>query len=40
MISVTGLTKQYGERRAVDDLSFELRAGRVTGFVGRTSVSN
>lgn len=34
MISVTGLTKQYGERRAVDDLSFELRAGRVTGFVG------
>ena len=35
MISVTGLTKHYGERRAVDDLSFELRAGRVTGFVGR-----
>ncbi|MBK6856146.1 MAG: ATP-binding cassette domain-containing protein [Microthrixaceae bacterium] len=34
MISVTGLTKHYGERRAVDDLSFELRAGRVTGFVG------
>jgi ABC-2 type transport system ATP-binding protein len=34
MINVTGLTKHYGERRAVDDLSFELEAGRVTGFVG------
>jgi ABC-2 type transport system ATP-binding protein len=34
MIDVTGLTKHYGERRAVDDLSFELRSGRVTGFVG------
>ena len=34
MITVTGLTKHYGERRAVDDLSFELEAGRVTGFVG------
>ena len=34
MINVTGLTKQYGARRAVDDLSFELAAGRVTGFVG------
>ena len=34
MINVTGLTKDYGERRAVDDLSFELEAGRVTGFVG------
>lgn len=34
MINVTGLTKHYGDRRAVDDLSFELAAGRVTGFVG------
>lgn len=34
MINVTGLTKHYGARRAVDDLSFELEAGRVTGFVG------
>ena len=34
MINVTGLTKHYGQRRAVDDLSFELAAGRVTGFVG------
>jgi ABC-2 type transport system ATP-binding protein len=34
MITVTGLTKHYGDRIAVDDLSFELAAGRVTGFVG------
>ncbi|MFN8017289.1 MAG: ATP-binding cassette domain-containing protein [Acidimicrobiales bacterium] len=34
MIKVTGLTKRYGTRHAVDDLSFELAPGRVTGFVG------
>ncbi len=34
MITVTGLTKQYGKRRAVDDLTFDVTAGRVTGFVG------
>ena len=34
MISVTGLTKRYGRRVAVDDLTFDIAAGRVTGFVG------
>jgi ABC-2 type transport system ATP-binding protein len=34
MITVTGLTKQYGARTAVDDLTFTVAAGRVTGFVG------
>jgi ABC-2 type transport system ATP-binding protein len=34
MITVTGLTKHYGDRMAVDDLGFDLAAGRVTGFVG------
>ena len=34
MITITGLTKRYGDRVAVDDLTFELAAGRVTGFVG------
>jgi ABC-2 type transport system ATP-binding protein len=34
MISVTALTKRYGDRLAVDDLSFDLADGRVTGFVG------
>ncbi len=34
MITVSGLTKQYGRRTAVDDLTFEAADGRVTGFVG------
>ncbi len=34
MITVTGLTKHYGDRTAVDDLTFTVAAGRVTGFVG------
>ncbi|NEB07946.1 ATP-binding cassette domain-containing protein [Streptomyces coelicoflavus] len=34
VIRVEGLTKRYGRRTAVDDLSFTVRAGRVTGFFG------
>jgi ABC-2 type transport system ATP-binding protein len=34
MISVTELTKRFGRRHAVEDLSFDVAAGRVTGFVG------
>ena len=34
MINVSSLTKQYGQRTAVDDLSFDVAPGRVTGFVG------
>lgn len=34
MISVQGLTKTYGETRAVDDLAFDVQPGRVTGFLG------
>ncbi len=34
MISVSSLTKRYGQRTAVDDLTFDVAAGRVTGFVG------
>ncbi len=34
MITVSGLTKQYGDRVAVDDMTFEVASGRVTGFVG------
>ena len=33
-IRVAGLTKRYGRVAAVDDLSFEVRAGAVTGFLG------
>lgn len=34
MISVTNLCKQYGETSAVDDLTFDLQPGAVTGFLG------
>ena len=34
MITVEALTKTYGDRRAVDNLSFTIEPGRVTGFVG------
>jgi len=34
MITVESLTKQYGDKVAVDDLSFEVRPGLVTGFLG------
>ncbi|MCU1499263.1 MAG: transporter related protein [Acidimicrobiales bacterium] len=34
MITVAAITKHYGTRIAVDDLTFDVDAGRVTGFVG------
>ena len=34
MIEVQGLTKHYGDRVAVDDLSFVVKPGVVTGFLG------
>lgn len=33
-IAVHGLTKRFGSVTAVDDLSFAVQAGTVTGFVG------
>src|SRR6201982_528091 len=33
-IAVEALTKRYGTVTAVDDLSFELAPGRITGFLG------
>ncbi|MEU6772358.1 ATP-binding cassette domain-containing protein [Streptomyces sp. NPDC046759] len=34
MIEVNELTKRYGDRTAVDRLTFTVRPGRVTGFLG------
>jgi ABC-2 type transport system ATP-binding protein len=34
MIEVNGLTKRYGETLAVDNLSFKVEQGLVTGFLG------
>lgn len=34
MIEAVGLTKRYGAKTAVDQLSFQVRPGHVTGFLG------
>src|SRR5881392_2202028 len=34
MITVSGLTKRYDRRTVVDDVSFALEPGTVTGFLG------
>lgn len=34
MIDARGLTKRYGEKLAVDDLTFKVNPGIVTGFLG------
>src|SRR5882757_1634731 len=33
-VSVTGLTKRYGSRAAVDDLTVDIPTGVVAGFIG------
>ena len=33
-IDVRGLTKRYAGRAVVDDLSLQVRAGRICGFLG------
>jgi ABC-2 type transport system ATP-binding protein len=33
-IVVQNLTKKYGEQKAVDDISFEIKTGEVVGFLG------
>src|ERR1700712_3527911 len=34
MIEARGLTKRYGDKLAVDDLTFTVQPGVVTGFLG------
>ncbi|MCC2028241.1 ABC transporter ATP-binding protein [Microbacterium tenebrionis] len=33
-LQLQGVTKSYGSRRVLDDISFPVRAGQLTGFVG------
>ena len=33
-IEINGISKRFGSVQAVSDLSFEVDAGRVTGFLG------
>ncbi|MFS0865842.1 ABC transporter ATP-binding protein [Microbacterium sp. 179-B 1A2 NHS] len=34
MLHLRGITKSYGARRVLDDVSFDIAPGRLTGFVG------
>jgi ABC-2 type transport system ATP-binding protein len=34
MINVSGLTKKYGDLVAVNDISFSIRTGEITGLLG------
>ncbi|NLY92774.1 MAG: ATP-binding cassette domain-containing protein, partial [Myxococcales bacterium] len=34
MIEVSGLTKRYGSREAVSDISFRVDKGEIVGFLG------
>ena len=33
-ILVTGVTKLYGEQKALDDVSFEVKTGEIVAFLG------
>ena len=39
MIEARGLSKRYGEKLAVDNLSFNVEPGKVTGFSGPNSAA-
>ena len=34
MLNIEHLTKQYGEKKAVDDLSLRIRPGEICAFIG------
>src|SRR5688500_1225936 len=34
MLQLTDIVKTYGGRRVLDDVSFEVQPGRLTGFIG------
>jgi ABC-2 type transport system ATP-binding protein len=34
MLTVTSISRSFGEKRVLDDVSFEVRPGRMTGFLG------
>ena len=38
MLKIEHLTKTYGEKRAVDDLSLHIRPGEIYGFIGHNGL--
>ena len=39
-IVVRGVTKFYGEQKALDNVSFEVKTGEIVGFLDRTVPEN
>ncbi len=37
MIEVENLTKQYRDRLAIDALTFQIKEGKIVGFLGPTA---
>ena len=35
MLKIQNLTKKYGDKIAVDDLSLEIHSGEIYGFIGQ-----
>jgi ABC-type glutathione transport system ATPase component len=40
IIEIRGLTKRFGAVQAVDDLSFTVERGTITGFLGSNGAGN
>ncbi len=34
MINISHVTKEYGDKKAVDDISFEVAKGEIVGYLG------
>ena len=34
MLTITGFSKTYGDKKAVSDLSLEIKSGEIYGFIG------
>ena len=38
MLRIEHLTKKYGDKKAVDDLSLHIQKGEISGFIGHNPV--
>ncbi|MDD3110626.1 MAG: ABC transporter ATP-binding protein, partial [Eubacteriales bacterium] len=40
MLTISHLTKAFGEKKAVDDLSIHIKPGEIYGFIGHNGAGN
>lgn len=40
MLRIEHLTKKYGDKKAVDDLSLHIQKGEIYGFIGHNGAGN